>query len=93
MLTISNDAYSHVIEKGVFDYFYKINDIMRVYASFNIAFAFPSFITSFYGMNIPVPMQKDYWDSYGAFGIILALIAVSIGILAIFMKLKVLNLK
>lgn len=93
LLQLSAETYSHVIEQGVFDYSINISDLMRVYATFNSVFAIPNLLTSLYGMNVPVPLQMDNWDSLVPFGIILGITVLNIIVMAIYMKFKVSKLK
>jgi Mg2+ and Co2+ transporter CorA len=72
LLNISKDIYSQMVDKGLFSYTVKINDMMRIFAIFDLLFTFPTLLTSFYGMNIRLPMGD--WDSLKPFMIILSII-------------------
>ena len=84
LLQLSQDNYSQVIDKGVFEYTYNINDIMRVFSLFDVLFVFPSLVTSFFGMNIKLPMMEV--KSYYPIGIIISLMVVYAVALFIWIK-------
>ena len=84
LLQLSQDNYSQMIDKGVFEYTYNINEIMRIFSLFDVLFVFPGFITSFYGMNIKLPMMDE--ESYWPMGVLLGIMAIYVTSLLIWIK-------
>jgi Mg2+ and Co2+ transporter CorA len=64
-LEIANGIHSKVVDKGVYDYTFSINEIMKIYAMFSVVLSFPFLITGFFGMNVQLPMGS--WNNCGGF--------------------------
>jgi Mg2+ and Co2+ transporter CorA len=84
ILNTSQDTYANLVDKGIFDYTFRINNLMNVYSYFDVVYAFPLLITSFFGMNILFPL-KD-WKGFRAFGLIVTLIGVYVISVIIWIK-------
>ena len=65
------DAYASVISNNV-------NDIMKQLTSVSIVLMIPTMIASFYGMNVPNPLQYSRWGLTGiiAFSILLSIVGI-----------------
>jgi len=48
-----------------------------------IVMSIPTIVTSFYGMNVPLPLQTENWASLAVIGIFMAISAV---VIIIFLK-------
>ena len=64
------DAYASVISNNV-------NDIMKQLTSVSIVLMIPTMIASFYGMNVPNPLQYSQWGLTGIIAISILLFAYS----------------
>ena len=64
------DAYASIISNN-------LNGVMKFLTSITIILAIPTMVASYWGMNVPVPMQNSPWGFLViiAFSIIIALIA------------------
>lgn len=68
------DAYASVISNNV-------NDIMKQLTSVSIVLMIPTMIASFYGMNVPNPLQYSQWGLTGIIAISILLSIVGIWLL------------
>lgn len=64
---------------------YRLNRVMRTLTILTVCLAIPTMLAGIYGMNVPLPFQKDNWTMFGMIGLSLAII---MGILYIFRRRK-----
>lgn len=48
---------------------YRLNRVMRTLTILTVCLAIPTMLAGIYGMNIPLPFQKDNWILYGIIGL------------------------
>jgi len=76
ILTSMMDAFASLISNN-------LNEVMKFLASITIILSIPTIVTSFFGMNIPLPWAKDGLAPVYIFGIFLLL---SIGVVMLFRR-------
>ncbi|HOD04219.1 MAG TPA: magnesium transporter CorA family protein [Anaerolineaceae bacterium] len=76
ILTSMMDAFASLISNN-------LNEVMKFLASITIILSIPTIVTSFFGMNIPLPWAKDGLAPVYIFGIFLLL---SIGVVLLFRR-------
>ena len=81
ILSGTMDAYASVISNN-------LNGVMKILTSITIILAIPTMISSFWGMNVAVPMQQN---PYGFIAIIVASIVITIIVTMILKKKDFLN--
>jgi magnesium transporter len=76
ILSSMMDAFASIISNNM-------NIVMKFLTSMTIVMSVPTIVTSFFGMNVPLPMQTQSWASLAIIGIFMAISAV---IIPIFLK-------
>ncbi|HNR45427.1 MAG TPA: magnesium transporter CorA family protein [Anaerolineaceae bacterium] len=76
ILTSMMDAFASLISNN-------LNEVMKFLASITIILSIPTIVTSFFGMNIPLPWAKDGLAPVYVFGIFLLL---SVGVVLLFRR-------
>ncbi|HNT54895.1 MAG TPA: magnesium transporter CorA family protein [Anaerolineaceae bacterium] len=76
ILTSMMDAFASLISNN-------LNEVMKFLASITIVLSIPTIVTSFFGMNIPLPWEADGLAPVYIFGIFLLL---SIGVVLLFRR-------
>ena len=76
ILSSMMDAFASIISNNM-------NIVMKFLTSMTIVMSIPTIVTSFFGMNVPLPMQTQTWASWAIIGIFMAISAV---IIFIFLK-------
>lgn len=71
ILSSMMDAFASIISNNM-------NIVMKFLASMTIVMSIPTIVTSFFGMNVPLPMQDQNWASLAIIGIFVILSAVVI---------------
>jgi len=76
ILSSMMDAFASIISNNM-------NIVMKFLTSMTIVMSIPTIVTSFYGMNVPLPLQTENWASLAVIGIFMAISAV---VIVIFLK-------
>jgi len=76
ILSSMMDAFASIISNNM-------NIVMKFLTSMTIVMSIPTIVTSFYGMNVPLPLQTENWASLAVIGIFMAISAV---VIIIFLK-------
>jgi len=76
ILTSMMDAFASLISNN-------LNEVMKFLASITIVLSIPTIVTSFFGMNIPLPWENDGLAPVYIFGVFLLL---SIGVVLLFRR-------
>lgn len=75
ILSGTMDAFASIISNN-------LNIVMKFLASITIVMAIPTLVSSFFGMNVPVPFQNNPYGFYIVLGIVVVIASVTTYILA-----------
>lgn len=76
ILSSMMDAFASIISNNM-------NIVVKFLTSMTIVMSIPTIVTSFFGMNVPLPFQEQGWASLAVIGIFVILSAI---VIAIFLK-------